>query len=82
MSAALERRVRKLEGLVNQVATPEVFREVVLLAAPLPGASSDQAKKFEADKQAAIDRGAAVIVLRPLQPEPVRLQRRPNAQTG
>lgn len=69
MSAALERRVKKLEGLVNQVATPEVLREVVLMASPELRGTAAEIKAFEAEKRAAIDRGAFIIVLRPLLPD-------------
>ena len=75
MSSALERRVKKLEGLVNQVAAPEVFHEVVLMAAPAPDAPEAVVNRFTSERRAALDRGASVIVMRPLKPEPATLHR-------
>lgn len=76
MSAALERRIKHLEKLVDQVTTPEVFREAVLFGTPAPGAAAKAREKFEADKSAAIQRGAFVIVLVPLKAIPPTIKRR------
>lgn len=80
MSATLARRIKHLESLVDQVVTPEVFRESVLFGTPAPGAPAKVREKFEAEMNAAIQRGAFVIVLVPLRPALPTLQRRPAAQ--
>lgn len=63
MSIAIQRRLEKLEYLVNQVANPEGPREMILLAVPPADASSEAKSAFEAQCRAAEDRGATVIGL-------------------
>ncbi len=63
MSIAIQRRLERLEYLVNQVANPEGPREMILLAVPPDDASSEAKAAFEAQCQAAAARGASVIGL-------------------
>lgn len=66
MKSTLQRRIKQLEKLVEQVTNPEKPQEVVLLATPAPGAPAQAVEKFRADMSAAIQRGAFAIVLAPL----------------
>lgn len=66
MRATLQRRIKQLEELVEQVTKPEKPQDVVLLETPAQGAPAQAVKKFRADLSAAIQRGAFVIVLAPL----------------
>lgn len=78
MSLTLQRRLDRLEHLVNQVANPEGPREMVLLAVPPDDASSEAKAAFEAQSQAAAARGASVIGLvgvRPSNPNSMQLPR-------
>jgi hypothetical protein len=66
MSAALQRRIKQLEKLVDLVATPEAHQEVVLLGMPAPNAPAQELEWFKRDVEAAKSRGAFVIVMVPL----------------
>lgn len=66
MSATLQRRIKQLEKLVEQVANPEKPQDVVLLGTPGPDAPASEIEQFKADMRAAIARGAFVIVMVPL----------------
>lgn len=63
MSTVLKRRIRQLEKMVEQVAVPVQPRAVVVLEAPEDAAPAAEKAKFAADQDAAIRRGAWVIVI-------------------
>lgn len=63
MSLTLQRRLDRLEHLVNQVANPVGPREMILLAVPPDDASPKAIASFEAQCQAAKKRGGDVIGL-------------------
>lgn len=63
MSITLQRRLDRLEHLVNQVANPVGPRETILLAVPPDDASPEAKATFEAGCQSAAERGASVIGL-------------------
>lgn len=63
MSITLQRRLDRLEHLVNQVANPVGPREMILLAVPPDDASPEAKATFEAQCRAAVARGASVIGL-------------------
>lgn len=66
MTASLNRRLEKLEKVVQQATAPKVRREVLLLGQPEHGAELQVRQQFLADMNAANERGAFVIVLAPL----------------
>ncbi len=68
MSIAIQRRLEKLEYLVNQVANPEGPREMVLLAVPTDDASSEAKAAFEEQCRAAEKRGVTVVGLAGVRP--------------
>ena len=70
MNANLQRRIKRAEKAVDQLANPQKPKEVLLMAQPGPDASAEVIAKYEADMGAALERGAFVIELRPLQPPP------------
>lgn len=70
MNATMKRRIQRAEKAIDQIANPEKPKEVVLLAQPAPGDTAELVAKFEADMATALERGAFVIVLTPLQPLP------------
>lgn len=63
MSITLQRRLDRLENLVNQVANPVGPREMILLAVPPDDASPEAKATFEAQCRATEERGASVIGL-------------------
>lgn len=66
MTASLNRRLEKLEKVVQQAAAPVVRKEVVLLGCPDHGAALEVRQQFLADMNAVSERGAFVILLAPL----------------
>lgn len=63
MSITLQRRLDRLEHMVNQVAKPKGPRKIILLAVPPDDASPKAIASFEAQCQAAKKRGGDVIGL-------------------
>ena len=74
MNITLQRRLRQAEQAIDQLANPKKPTEVVLLGQPAPGDSPEVVSKFEAEKAAALERGAFLIVLTPLQPLPRQVE--------
>lgn len=72
MSITIQRRLEKLEYLVNQVANPEGPREIIMLAVPSADTSSEAKAAYEAQCRAAEERGATVIGLVGVRPQQVR----------
>ena len=74
MNITLQRRLRQAEQAIDQLANPQKPREALLMARPGPDASAEVIAKYEADMRAALERGAFVIELRPLQPLPRQME--------
>ncbi len=63
MSAVLKRRIRRLEKMVKEAASPAQPRTVVVLNAPEDEAPAAGKAEFAAQQDAAIRQGASVIVI-------------------
>ncbi len=60
---SLSRRVLRLERLAGSITNPEKPRECLVIAHPRRDASPEDIAKYEAERDAALARGAMVIEL-------------------